>query len=112
MAPKEFLSELKYLKQSLRGNRAHLVRFSGGNLLAESMGERYATKISATGCEGVEFGFNLDYMVDALEQFKKELSVTMKVSAGSLGPIIFEAEGRNDRAMVLPVRLKEASRAA
>ena len=68
-----------------------MVRFSGGNLLAESAGERYATKISATGCDGVEFGFNLDYMADALEQFGKEPSVKMKVSAGSLGPIIFEA---------------------
>ena len=112
VSPAEFLAELKYLKRSLRGNRAHMVRFSGGNLLAESAGERYATKISATGCDGVEFGFNLDYMADALEQFGKEPSVKMKVSAGSLGPIIFEAKGRNDYAMVLPVRLKEASRAA
>ena len=112
VSPAEFLAELKYLKQSLRGKRAHLVRFSGGALLAESLGERYATKIPATGCDGVEFGFNLDYMADALEQFGKEPSVKMKVSAGSLGPIIFEADGRNDHAMVLPVRLKEASRAA
>ena len=88
--PREFLAELKYLKQSLRGNRAHLVRFSGGILLAESRGERYATKISASGCEGVEFGFNLDYMTDALEPFKKEPSVTMKISAGSVGPIIID----------------------
>lgn len=112
VSPKEFLAELKYLKQSLRGNRAHLVRFSGGSLLAESMGERYATKISATGCEDVEFGFSLDYMTDAMEQFKKEPSVAMKVSAGSLGPIIIEAQGRGDRALVMPARLGEASRAA
>ena len=112
VSPKEFLAELKYLKQSLRGNRAHLVRFSGGALLAESMGERYATKISAIGCEDVEFGFSLDYMTDAMEQFKKEPSVNMKVSAGSLGPIIIEAEGRGDRALVMPARLGEASRAA
>lgn len=112
VSPKEFLAELKYLKQSLRGNRAHLVRFSGGALLAESMGERYATKISAIGCEGVEFGFSLDYMTDVMEQFKKEPSVNMKVSAGSLGPIIIEAEGRGDRALVMPARLGEASRAA
>ena len=112
VSPKEFLAELKYLKQSLRGNRAHVVRFSGGALLAESVGERYATKISATGCEGVEFGFNLDYMTDALEPFKKEPSVNMKVSAGSLGPIVIEAQGRSDRAMVLPVQLKKDSRAA
>lgn len=112
VSPKEFLAELKYLKQSLRGNRAHLVRFSGGALLAESMGERYATKISVSGSAYAEFGFNLDYMTDALEQFKKEPSVNMKVSAGSFGPIIIEAEGRGDRAMVLPVRLKKAGMAA
>lgn len=111
VSPKEFLAELKYLKQSLRGNRAHLVRFCGGRLLSESMGERYATKISATGCEDVEFGFNLDYMTDALEQFKKEPSVNMKISAGSLGPIIIEAQGRGDRAMVLPVQMKKAAAA-
>ena len=112
VCPQEFLAELKYLKQSLRGKRAHVVRFSGGNLLSESMGERYATKVSADGCGDVEFGFNLDYMADAMEQFKKEPSVTVKVSAGSLGPIIVEAEGRNDRALVMPYNLKKAGMAA
>ena len=112
VSPREFLAELKYLKQSLRGNRAHLVRFCGGRLLAESLGERYATKISADGCENVEFGFSLNYMTDALEQFKREPSVTMKAGIGSYGPIIIEAEGRGDRAMVLPVKLKKANMAA
>ena len=112
VSPKEFLAELKYLKQSLRGNRAHLVRFSGGRLLAESLGERYATKVSADGCGGVEFGFSLDSMTDAMEQFKKEPSVTVKVSTGSLGPIIIEAEGRHDYALVMPVNLKKTALAA
>ena len=60
----------------------------------------------------MEFGFSLDYMTDAMEQFKKEPSVAMKVSTGSLGPIIIEAQGRGDRALVMPVRLGEASRVA
>ena len=51
-------------------------------------------------------------MTDALEPFKKEPSVNMKVSAGSLGPIVIEAQGRGDRAMVLPVQMKKDSRAA
>ena len=51
-------------------------------------------------------------MTDAMEQFKKEPSVAMKVSTGSLGPIIIEAQGRGDRALVMPVRLGEASRVA
>ena len=112
VCPAEFLAELKYLKQSLRGNRAHVVRFRGGNLLSESMGERYATNISAAGCENVEFGFTLDYMTDALEPFRKEPSVTVKVSVGSFGPIIIEAKGRHDRALVMPVDLKKAGMAA
>ena len=112
VCPAEFLAELKYLKQSLRGKRAHVVRFSGGDLLSGSLGERYATKISVSGCENVEFGFTLDYMAEALEQFKREPSVTMKVGLGSLGPIIMEAEGRHDRALVMPVDLKKAAKAA
>lgn len=110
--PREFLDELDYLKRSLRGKGPYLVRFSGGVLLAEYMGERYSTKITADGCGNTEFGFTLDYMADALEQFKKEPSANMKISSGSLGPIIIEAEGRNDHAMVLPVDLKKVSRAA
>lgn len=112
VSPAEFLTELKYLKQSLRGNRAHVVRFRGGNLLSESMGERYATNISAAGCENVEFGFTLDYMAEALEPFRKEPSVTVKVSVGSFGPIIIEAKGRHDRALIMPVDLKKADMAA
>lgn len=49
--------------------------------------------------------------MDALEQFKKEPCVKLKFS-GPLGPIIMEAEGRNDFAMVLPVRLREGFAAA
>lgn len=114
VCPREFLGELAYLKKALRGkpNQDHLVRFKGGSLLAEYMGERFTTKVTVDGCGNTEFGFALSYMADALEQFKKEPSVTMKVSVGSLGPIILETEGRNDHAMVLPVDLKKANKAA
>ena len=54
----------------------------------------------------------LDYMTDALEQFKKETSVTMKVSYGSIGPIIIGTMGRNDHALMLPVDLTKAAKAA
>ena len=36
----------------------------------------------------------------------------MKAGVGSYGPIIIEAEGRGDQAMVLPVQLKKANMAA
>lgn len=112
VSTKEFLNELAYLKRALPGKGPYKVRFSGGSLFAENLGERFATKISAAGCESVEFGFNLDYMADALEQFKQEPFVNMKVSSGSVGPIVIEAEGRSDYALVLPVRLRETSKAA
>ncbi len=109
--PGEFLRELDYLKRALPGYGPFLARFSDGKLYAESYGERYATKVEVAGCESVTFGFNLDYMADALEQFKGEPAVKLKLS-GPMGPIIIEAEGRNDYAMVLPVRIKENSAAA
>ena len=48
-------------------------------------------------------GFDQRYMKDALTQFKGEPRVRVKLTSGG-GPIIIEAEGRNDFAMVLPVR--------
>lgn len=112
VCPKEFLDELDYLKRALRGKNHNLVRFSGRNLLAESQGEQYATKVRVAGDGNVTFGFTLAYMVDALEQFKKEPFVNMKISTGSVGLIVLEAEGRNDHALVLPVRIKENAIAA
>lgn len=112
LSPQEFLAELAYLKQALPGKGPHKIVFTGGSLSSISRGERYATKISAAGCEQVKFGFNLSYMTDALEQFKKEPFVTMRVSTSPVGPIMIEAEGRDDRAMVMPVQLPSSAAAA
>jgi len=111
LSPKEFLCELDYLKRALRGKGPYLVVFRSGRLSAESQGERYATKIEVSGSESVTFGVNLDYMADAMEQFKGEPLVKLKFS-GPPGPIIIETEGRDDYAMVMPVRIKENSAAA
>ena len=45
-------------------------------------------------------------MLDALKQFRKEPEVRLKLS-GIYTPIVIEAEGRSDFALVLPVRLRE-----
>ena len=55
----------------------------------------------------MEIGFNLHHMMDALRQFKGESCVRIKLTS-PISPIVLEAEGRNDCAMVLPVRLKHA----
>ena len=109
--PKNFLGELGYLKRALRGKSHHAVRFSNGELLAESKGERYATRVQTDGDANVIFGFTLDYMAEALKQFEKAPVVLMKLTP-PLGPIIFQADGRNDHALLLPVRLKHSSMAA
>ena len=49
-------------------------------------------------------------MIDALRQFRGESWVKMKVNS-YVAPIILEAEGRSDFAMVLPVRMKQAAAA-
>ena len=51
-------------------------------------------------------GFDLRYMLDALKQFRKEPEVRIKLS-GISTPIVIEAEGHSDLALVLPVRLRE-----
>lgn len=109
--PKEFLNELDYLKRALRGKTHHAVRFSNGNLLAASQGERYASRVQADGNADVTFGFTLDYMVDALKQFEKESAVRMKLTSPA-GPLVIEANGRNDYALVMLVRIRDASMAA
>lgn len=109
--PKDFLNELGYLKRALRGKGHHAVRFSGGNLLAASQGERYATRVQTDGSADVTFGFTLDYMVDALKQFEKEPVVRMKLTSPA-GPLVMEVNGRNDFALVMLVRIRDAGMAA
>lgn len=111
ICPKEFLGELAYLKQALRGKTHHAVRFSGGNLLAGSMGERYVSKVRTDGNADVTFGFTLAYMMGALKQFEKEPVARMKL-VSSNGALIIEANGRKDFAIVMLVQLSDGSMAA
>ena len=50
--------------------------------------------------------FTTARMLEALKQFRKEPEVRIKLS-GIYTPIVIEAEGRSDFALVLPVRLRE-----
>ena len=59
----------------------------------------------------MEIGFNLHHMADALRQFKGEPRVRMKFRTPA-SPILLEADGRSDCALVLPVRLKTPMAAA
>ncbi len=110
VSPKEFLKELAYLKEFIPATDKPYVYFSGGKLSMRVIGEGYSTVVQIDGESKIEFGFDLGNMIDALRQFRTESWVKVKVIS-SVAPIILETEGRSDRAMVLPVRMRAAAAA-
>lgn len=111
VSPKEFLQELKYLKEFVVGERYPYVRFSGGDLFMPVSSGTYRTSVKLDGESAITFAFDLNRMIDALRQFKDEASVQMKVNS-AVAPFTIEAEGRNDMALVCPVRLTDRLMAA
>ena len=109
--PKEFLRELDYLKSLLRSKEKPYIRFRGGELSLDAVSRQGQTSVPIEGKSTIEFGFDLNLMAEALKRFEGEARVKIKV-AGSLSPLILEAEGRNDHALVLPVRLRQDRAAA
>lgn len=112
ISPKEFLGELDYLKKLLRStDKAHIYFFDGRLLLTAASGN-YSTQVQIDGENsiGFGFGFELNYMIDALQQFRGESRVKIKV-INPVAPIILEAEDRGDFAMVLPLRMRQAAAA-
>ena len=108
--PNDFLRELDYLKKlAYTPDKAH-VYFSRGKLFLTAADGNYSTQVQTNGESSIGFGFELGYMVDALRQFRGEPQVKMKLN-NPVAPIVLEAEGRGDFAMVLPVRMKEAAAA-
>lgn len=105
LSPREFLEELKYLEEVVPSSSAKASRFCGGQLLVSANGCRYSTEIQVDGVSHIEIGLHRSYMVEALRQFKTEPRIRMKLSS-AIAPVILEADGRSDRAMVLPVRLR------
>lgn len=108
VCPKEFLGELDFLKKAMPPKKKPHFRFSQGKISLLSEDIQCYTSISVEGTSQIEFGFDLIYMLDAMQQFKQEESVRLKVKS-PLEPIVIEADGRSDFAMVLPIRLKESA---
>ena len=102
----EFIRELNYLKECASGFTKPYVRFTGDQLTMAVPGGKFRTGIQVSGRGSLSLGFDLRYMLDALKQFKDEPEIKVKLS-GVFSPIVIEAEGRGDFALVLPVRLKE-----
>ncbi len=109
--PKEFLRELDYLKSLLRSKEKPFIRFHNGELSLEAVSRQGQTSVPIEGKSTIEFGFDLNFMTEALKRFEGEAKVKIKVASQS-SPLILEAEGRNDHALVLPVRLRQDRAAA
>lgn len=106
VSPKEFLKELAYLKEFSPSGAKPYVRFCGGELLLSAYSGQYRTHVDVEGRSEIVFGFDLRHVKDALEQFKQEERVRIKV-VSKVAPFVIEAQGRKDFAMVCPVRLRE-----
>ena len=111
ISPKDFLRELDYLKGLMLSTDKTHVYFSGGKLSITAASGNYSTEVAISGENTIYFGFDLRYMIDALRQFQGEKQIKMKVNS-PVAPIVLEAEGRSDFAMVLPVRIKAVTKAA
>lgn len=103
VCPQGLLDELRYLKAAAPKSRTPYVYLHGNKLSMTAKGRKYSTAIDIERSSGMGIGFNLCYMVDALKPFAKQKYVTVKIS-GPHTPIVIEAEGRSDHAMVLPLR--------
>ena len=102
----ELLRELTYLKECAGSCGKPYVRFAGEELSINGLSGHFVTRVSMSGRGDLVVGFDLRYMLDALKQFRKEPEVQIKLS-GVYTPIVVDAEGRSDFALVLPVRLRE-----
>ncbi len=91
------------MKGFIQSKRTGAVRFCGGRMDLTDTPTRCCTEVEVVGRSELTVGFSLRYMEDAMKQFKGEHLVKMKLSGGS-GPIIIEAESRNDFALVQPIR--------
>ena len=111
LSPKDFLKELKYLKEFAAKERYPYVRFSGGELFMPTSSGKYSTAVEITGENRIIFAFDLHRMIEAVRQFKDEKCVTLKINS-AVSPILIQAEGRNDLALVCPARLTDKLAAA
>lgn len=74
-------------------------------------GSKFYSSVHITGTGDIPFACDLRYMKDALRQFKNEELVRIK-TVSTVTPVIIEAEGRSDFALICPVRFRDELEAA
>lgn len=106
VSPKKILGELKYLSDAAPKAKTPYVYLRENELFMTVQGRKYSAVLDVDRQSAMTIGFHLRYVTEAFKQFEKEPQVKIKFS-GTIGPVVIEAEGRNDCAMVLPVRAIE-----
>ena len=106
---KDFVQALKYLLACMEKNEKPYVRFHNGNLSLHANGCLCKAEVPISTESSIVIGFDARFMLDALTQFEKQETVTMRLT-GSLGAILLIAG--NSSAIVLPIRLREEQKAA
>ena len=105
------MRELKYLKEFTANERKPYVRFTKGSLVMPTSTGKCSTRVEIDGHSDITFAFSLPEMLDAVRQFKDESRIKLKVNS-AVSPVILEAEGRGDFALVCPARLTDRFLAA
>ena len=106
---KDFVQTLKYLLACIGKTDKPYVRFHNGTVSLHVNGCLYKAAVPISMESSIIFGFDIRYMLDALTQFEKQDTVTMRLIS-SLGAISLIAGSSS--AIVLPVRLREEEQKA
>lgn len=111
VSPKEFLNALAYIKGFIPKKAFTFARICNGTLTLDNLPEKCSVILELSGSNTIPIGFDIRYMEDAMKQFKHESQVKVGIG-GRSSPIVVEAEGRSNHALVLPGRLREYASAA
>jgi len=105
---KEYINELKYLKEFVNNKnvKTEPVKFEKGILSIQNADGEYSSNVNFGHESDIVYGFNCNYMLDALNQFKDNETVNYKVIS-RIAPMILSND--NDLALVLPIRLKDVA---
>lgn len=105
-SPKKVLQELRYLNDVVPKARKLYVYLRGNELFMTVNGRKYSTALDSGRQDGQVIMFELSHLTEAFKQFDKEPQVKVKIS-GDITPVVIEAEGRSDCALVLPAPMKK-----
>jgi len=99
------VNTVEYIKDMMTKKVKEYIKFENGHLNIETNRGYFSANVNICGNSSIVYGFNCDYMLDTLKQLRQSQIITIKIF-GNIMPIVF-TDGKNDYAIVLPVRLNE-----